>query len=431
MTFDLLKLARILANPRIAGTPLRVLRELRKRNIKRLPDEVFDDLQNGGNLKALKFLRNWLRAEMLTRHNGQWVLNSFLPPFPGTAFERMFENLLSGRRLSPVSAYLAVTSRCPFNCPHCSLDGRTPGELDASSWLDIIAQLHDLGVSIIGLTGGEPLLHEALPDLVKAASAGGAATIVFSSGWGMNEAYAARLKAAGLWAFCTSVDSCDKALSAERRNSPKALETAVEALKISVASGFYTMIGSVAHPDFVDKREFEAIYAEARNLGVHEYRLVEPMPCGKLLAEENPKLLNSEQVNVLREFHRQTNRLGKSPKVCAFNHVESPHYFGCGGGTQHLFIDHNGEVSPCDFTPLSFGNATAEPLADIWSRMNEAMVNPRRHCFVQKNHRLIRRHLGDSCHLPLPPETSLAICREVGSEPFPDYFAVVTGRKGG
>ncbi|MDD5697246.1 MAG: radical SAM protein [Victivallaceae bacterium] len=426
MNFQLLKLLRIIANRRITGPPSKAVRELRQRGINRLP-EVF--AKGGSRLKRLGFLREWLAGEMPTRHNGKWVLNSFLPPFPGRAYERMFENLLSGRRLSPVSAYLALTARCPFACPHCSIGGRPAGELSAAAWLKIISQLHKLGSSIIGFTGGEPLWRDDLPELVEAAVDGGAEVIVFSSGAGFTPESAHALKKAGLWAFCVSADSFDAERNSRSRNSSEALPVALQALELSVKTGFYTMIGSVARRSCVESREYEQVYKAARKIGVHEFRLVEPMPCGRLIDASDDELLTPEHLAVLRKFHTEVNRRGKLPKICAFNQIESPEYFGCGGGTQHLFIDHNAEVCPCDFTPLSFGRATEQPLTEIWRRMNAAMGNPRRNCFVQKNRRLIRKYYRETANLPFPPEISETICREAGTEPFPDYFAMVTGRK--
>ena len=427
MNFQFFKLLSIILDPRISKAPLRSVRELRKRGIKRMP-EVFD---KGGSsrLRGLKFLREWLSGEMLTRHKGKWVLNSFLPPFPGRAYERMFENLLSGRRLSPVSAFLAVTSRCPFSCPHCSIKGRPEGDLSTESWLKAINELHALGNSVIGFTGGEPLTRKDLPELVKAAVDGGGETIVFSSGAGFTPKLAEKLKAAGLWAFCVSVESFDEERNSKMRNNPEALSIARKALELSVKTGFYTMIGSVARRSFVESREYENIYRVAREIGIDEFRMVEPMPCGKLIDAAEDDLLTPEHIKSLREFHVETNRRGKLPKVCAFNHIESPEYFGCGGGTQHMFIDYNGQVCPCDFTPMSFGCVEKQPLEEIWNRMNEAMHNPRRNCFVQKNHKIIQKHYHKEGRLPLSPEISEEICSEAGTEPFPDYFQMVTGRK--
>jgi len=427
MSFKFLKLLMIMLDPRITKTPLRTMRELRKRGIKRMP-EVFD---KGGNsrIKAFKFLREWLSGEMLTKHKGKWVLNSFLPPFPGKAYERMFENLLSGRRLSPVSTFIAVTNSCPFNCPHCSIKGRPEGELSTDTWLKTINELHELGNSVIGFTGGEPLMRKDLPELIKASVDGGAETIVFSSGAGFTPELARSLKDAGLWAFCVSVESFDEEQNSRMRNNPDALSIAREALELSVEMGFYTMIGSVARRSFVESREYEKIYEVAREIGIDELRLVEPMPCGKLIDAVEDDLLSSEHIKALREFHIETNRRGKLPKVCAFNHIESPENFGCGGGTQHMFIDYNGQVCPCDFTPMSFGCVEKQSLVEIWSRMSEAMHNPRRNCFVQKNHKIIQKHYRETGELPLSPEISEKICKEAGTEPFPDYFKMVTGRE--
>lgn len=43
-------------------------------------------------------------------------MNSFFPPFPGLAYERMFTKLVPTARLKPLSAYLALTQDCPANC---------------------------------------------------------------------------------------------------------------------------------------------------------------------------------------------------------------------------------------------------------------------------------------------------------------------------
>ena len=427
MTRQTFNLVRIVLDPRVTAAPRRVLRTLRARGIRRLPEEIEVDVQRGGppSARVLRFIRQWLDGELLSRHRGQWVINSFMPPFPGPAFDRMFENLLSGRHLSPVSAFLAVTQACPYRCWHCSLQARKAGHLPTETWQDVIRQLHGLGVSLVGFTGGEPLARPDLPALVRAAAAGGAATIVFTSGARLDAERAAALRRAGLWALCVSLDhpvpeECDRL-----RGVAGAFDQAVAALRLSVRRGFYTMMATVATRAVIEEQRHRALYALARRLGVHEYRLVEPMPCGKLAAAPDDVLLTPDHVKTLRAFHVETNRRGRLPKVCAFNQVESPEIFGCGAGTQHLFVDAAGEVCPCDFTPLSFGNVTQTPLADLWRRMNLALGdNPRCDCFIQKYHRLVAAHAGAGW--PLPPEVSERICAQIEKEPLPGYFALVS-----
>jgi len=338
----------------------------------------------------------------------------------------MFEDLLSGRNLSPVSAFLAVTDACPYRCWHCGLRGRRSGAPSMAQWQAALTALHDLGVSTIGFTGGEPLTRDDLPGLVSAASRGGAATIVFTSGSPAAPGALSGLREAGLWGLCVSLDHPSPEEHDRLRGAAGAHVSALETLRQARRCGFYTLVSSVATRPFVEERLYEGIRELARRERVDEYRIVEPMPCGRLTDPGPDTLLTPDHVAALRRFHVETNRQGRLTKVCAFNQVESPEVFGCGAGTQHLFIDPAGEVCPCDFTPLSFGNVTQVPLADLWQQMNRAMGNnPRSHGFTQKHHGLVARHAREG--YPLPPATSEAVCAEAGSEPLPGCFGMVTG----
>ncbi|MBN2161329.1 MAG: radical SAM protein [Pontiellaceae bacterium] len=422
------QIACMMLDPRITAKPLHSLARLRANGVRRIPDPVYDDLKGRGRRgHALKFVRRWLDGEMFTRHNGQWVLNSFMPPFPGPAYERMFDNLFSGRHLSPVSAFIAVTSKCPCRCSHCSAQRNLESELTTGQWLDTLRQLQELGTSLVGFTGGEPLERTDLPELVSEAKRLGMNTILFTSGAGFTKEKMNILNTAGLWACCVSLDF-DNAEEHDRMRGRKGtFGEALETVRYSKNAGFYTLISSVATRSFIDSKMYERVYALGRKLGIHEYRIVEPMPCGELAGADENTLLNPERIRTLRDFHIRTNRGQKPPKVCAFNQIESPEIFGCGAGTQHLYIQPDGTVCPCDFTPLGFGSVKNTPLATIWKKMNLAMGdNPRCDCFIQKHHALVNEHAAEG--FPLSEKTSEQICRTAGSEPLPGYFAMVCGQ---
>ncbi len=420
--------ARMLLDRRVRDVPVRVLGELSRRGKRRLPEGVQQSLLGRfPHLDGLRYVHRWLDGEMITRHQGQWVINSFLPPFPGRAYDRMFENLLSGRRLSPVSAFLAITGECPYRCWHCSFKQRGEGKLSAEVWRRIIGQLHQLGASIIGFTGGEPCTREDLPELVQAASAGEAATIVFTSGACVDDALVARLREAGLWSLCVSLDHPEPAEHDRLRSAPGSHARALRVLHRARKEGLYAMVGTVATQTLVRDNLLGRMHRLAGDHGAHELRIVEPMPCGLLANGKDEIFLNDSQIGVLRKFHVETNRRGIPPKVCAFNQIESPELFGCGAGTQHLFIDARGEVCPCDFTAMSFGNAAEVSLDQIWTRMSTAMGNPRQHCFIRKHHDLLLRHAQGK--FPLDPETSLRVCTEAGGEPLPEFFQQMMGQR--
>jgi MoaA/NifB/PqqE/SkfB family radical SAM enzyme len=408
---------RILSDPRIVIPPLRAYRKAAKRGLTSAWRERF---------RALEFVRRWLRRERLIRHGGRWAVYSFLPAFPSTAFRRAFENLSSDDWVRPLSAFVAITADCPADCWHCSVKNRRmENRLGREQWLDVIGDLNRLGTSIIGITGGEPLTQPYLPELVQAAAQGGAEVQLFTSGIGLTEEMCRSLREAGLWAMGVSLDHTSAEVVNEKRRTPVAFEAAMSALEIARDFGFYTFINAVADRQMVLAGEYRRLYDLAARLKLQELRLIEPMPCGRLTDRGHDALLRPEEVETVRRFHRETNRRGRGPKVCAFNEVESRELFGCSAGFQHLYIDPAGAVCPCDFTPLSFGNVQEEPLTDIWARMNGAMRQPRCGCFIQNQAVLLRKY-HESSDFPLPSQVSLHILSEVCGEPLPDYYRKVT-----
>ena len=418
-------LLKLLFDRNITRTPQRVFRELKQRGrLNATGTRAALSKNVWGRLQSLRYILRWLDGEHLTRFEDQWIINSFLPPFPGRAYDRMFENLLSGRRWSPVSAFLAITSDCPANCWHCSLKRRKGGNLPTETWRRVIGELHELGVSLFGITGGEPLVRDDLCELIAEIKTGGGEVMMFTSGIGMTAERAAALKNAGLWAVCVSMDRNDHGEVDQMRCFPGALDQAQKTLQLANAAGLYTCVNCVADQKNVRSKTYLSLYEKSVELGVDEFRLIEPMPCGQLLDADDSVFLTPPQITELRRFHRETNRNLRygskhQTKVCAFNEIESPELFGCSGGTRHLFIDAAGEVCPCDFTPLSFGNVTEESMATIRDRMSTAMKQPRRHCIIQNHHELIQLYTKD--RVPAPVEASLEAVAALPEEPLPDF----------
>ena len=419
---------RVLMNPRIALPTLRAFWKTRSYG--------GNDISSNGRrtatgsirqkLCALEFVRRWLRNERLIRHRGRWIVNSFVTPFPGKAYERFLDNFLPNQPLTPLSAFLALTANCPANCSYCSLKGRRLGQdLTTEQWLTVIDQTLQLGTSLIAFSGGEPLLREDLPDLVRAAHAGGAEVQLFTSGIGATRPIFETLRNAGLWAVGVSLDRTDEASVNKQAGTSLAFQSAVSAIEMAHDSGIYTFINAIADLDAVMSGEHRRLYDLARRLKVHELRLIEPLPCGGLSTSSDHCFLGPEHIAELRRFHREVNRRGRLPKVCAFNEIESPELFGCVAGTLHFYVDPTGEVCPCDFTPLSFGNVLSERLDVIWRRMSGALGLPRRYCFMKENVENVRRYAATH-GVPLPAEISCQIAESSPFGPLPDYFKVAT-----
>ncbi len=81
---------------------------------------------------------------------------------------------LMGSKILPVRRPLivgwAITGRCNEQCPSCSIWQRIPDELGTEQCLNLIDQMRACGTIAVSLTGGEPLLREDLPAIVRRAS---------------------------------------------------------------------------------------------------------------------------------------------------------------------------------------------------------------------------------------------------------------------
>jgi MoaA/NifB/PqqE/SkfB family radical SAM enzyme len=142
------------------------------------------------------------------------------------------------------------------------------------------------------------------------------------------------------------------------------------------------MIQLVCTREILSDEAFDNYRRLASKLGVPEIRVLEPMPAGKLLAGDGCACLKDDEREFLKRIHVESNRTVSGPKVNSFAFIEDSSMYGCGAGFQHMYIDAEGHVCPCDFVPISFGNVFEEDIAVIRARMLDWLGKPRRKCFL-------------------------------------------------
>jgi len=373
-------------------------------------------------LRVLFRLQGMYADAKLTRVGDAIVINSFLPPFPCRPFGRLALSVQAALRAEviPVSCYIGLTNRCNFNCWHCSKALRRDAELPLAVVEKAIKGALDLGACIIGFTGGEPLMREDLEGIIRGIGER-ASALLFTTGDGLTRQRAAALKAAGLFGIAVSLDSPDGDVHNRLRGSADAFGTATNAVRVSLENEFFTMLQVVARKDFID-HEIWPYIEFAKDLGAHEIRVIEPMPTGSLINAEDC-LLSQEERQMLKDIHVEVNRRKDYPTMSCFAYIEDECMYGCGAGIQHMYIDAQGDVCPCDFTPLSFGNVNEENLDIIWARLREAFARPRSTCFLLENSAQIRAACNGE--LPLDTETSMRICRKCAAGTIPEYYRIL------
>lgn len=267
-----------------------------------------------------------------------------------------------------------------------------------------MADLQRLGVGIIGLTGGEPLLRDDLEEVLATMNER-SVTYLFTSGYNLTFERAKALKQAGLFGLAVSVDSQLPEVHDRLRGFTGAWEQAIRAITFSKKAGLYTMVQTVGTQELLDSGEIYTLANYLHSLDIDELRITEPTPAGRL--EGNTKdLLSESQRQKLRQIHAVFNHdLKHYPKTAVFSYIEAPFQYGCGAGVQHSYLDCAGNFGPCDFLPVQFGNIFEEDITVIWQRMHQALLPPKRLC--------------------------LARCPMQSGEELPDYYRLMAGEKVG
>lgn len=356
--------------------------------------------------KVAAFFKDYLSNEKVMKFNEYFVMNTHFPPYPSRAFDNFAEHFSSigevtERRLYSVT--LAVTNRCNYNCRHCYNAGRSQRDMPLSVLKDIAGQLQEFGAVQITLTGGEPLLRADLEEIAAAFDESTCLTLN-TTGDRLTPQRARTLRDAGIFSIGVSIDSTDADEHDRMRGKEGAFRTAVESLRLIAQHGSYPYVIAVATHDFLQADRFGAFMRFAGQIGAMEVHLLEPCAIGKLAGDKNAVLAPADKQLILK-YQKEVAQDDSLPILSCFRYLESPQAFGCGAGISHLYIDGSGEVCPCNFVPLSFGNITQEPLHHILDRMGCYFRKPRPSCVGQ----MLSRHIH-GVQLPLSPQESAQVC---------------------
>jgi MoaA/NifB/PqqE/SkfB family radical SAM enzyme len=363
------------------------------------------------------FLLEYLRKFQIKNIDGKLIIHSHLPPINSLAYTRFIDEHLLSKTGGLSHAQIGITNLCPQNCAYCYNKNRSGSLLDTASIIQLIKDLKKLGVFWLGFTGGEPLLNK---DLIKIVESVGDDCVskLFTTGCTLTRQIAADLKKAGLYSVSVSLDSQNEKEHDSIRGYPGAFKTALEAIEIFKSiDGLHVSVSSVLSRNMINNGGVEKFLEYLRDLGIDEAWLSETKP--SIEAFWNSDFVISEEERLaLVSLQDKYNKSG-GMTVNYLGHFEGREHFGCNAGRKMIFIDPFGEVSPCVFTPFSFGNITKDSIDAIYAEMSKSFPSERS-CFINKNYPLFQKHYKGQ--YPIPKAESLDIMNEVDFEPFSKFY---------
>jgi len=364
------------------------------------------------------FLCRYLRRFTPVDVGGKIFIHSHLPPLNSQAYRRFVREHLLAKSPGPSHAQIGVTNVCPQNCPYCYNRGRGGTPLCTETILDTVRQLQEMGVFWIGLTGGEPLLNVDLPRVIRAIGRGSASKL-FTTGASLTPELVRGLGDAGLDSVSVSLDHWSEEEHDRARDSQGAYRGALRAIDLFLGDGrIHVGVSAVFSRAMLNPAAVGRYLEFVSSLGVHEAWLSEtkPMPG----AARDGVVTGAEREMLIATQDSWNARGGMT--VNYLGHFEDARYFGCTAGNKMVYVDAFGEVSPCVFIPMSFGNVRERPLREIYMDMKLRFPMEER-CFINRNAGALASHTG--ANGPIPREASEAILDALEFDPMPGFFSLL------
>jgi len=333
----------------------------------------------------VRFLLRALRLLLVFRHNRPmrtpqgWKLHLYLPAYPSEAFFHTVEAKLIRRPPGPSTVVYSITKACRYRCPHCYQRNDTGKDVSDEGLCETARRLQDVGVAFFDIEGGEPFLrYERLLRLVSSLDAR-SEVWVNTTGDGVTTERLRELRRAGTVGVMVSIHSPSPESHDAFCGIPGAFDTACQCVRMASEAGLVPALNTVLGEQDIRDGKLDALMQLADDLGCHYVQLIHPKPCGAWLGRETDMQTDPALIERVWDSHRLYNSV-RAPTVATLAaqvFEEAENVLGCtAGGIDRFYVGANGELQPCEFLNISFGNLNEEPFDVVFGRMRDAFPYP-------------------------------------------------------
>jgi radical SAM protein with 4Fe4S-binding SPASM domain len=324
-------------------------------------------------------------------------------------------SLLAYTELVRPVVFWNITRDCNLSCRHCYLNagpGRNTGdELTTSEAISLIDDLSALGVPLLIVTGGEPLVRPDLWDILAHARDQGIALALSSNGTLITPETARRLKQSGVEYVGISLDGADRETHEHLRQVPGCFDAALDGLAYCRMAGIKTGVRFTATKE--NQKDIDRMIRLSRKIGTDRFCVYWLVPSGRgrelchdegLVPGDSPVILDT-----LYRWARET-----APDGMEFLSVDAPQDIvfllerlkgedsreyaharelldcqgvGCSAGLRVASIDPAGIVYPCQFAQVDrfrIGSIRERRFSTLWNDPQNPVLQE----FRNKTHNL-------------------------------------------
>ena len=203
------------------------------------------------------------------------------------------------RLKAPVSVVWSLSYRCNLRCMHCYQNASkpSPDELTLEEQLDVVDQMARAGVSLVVLSGGEPLTNPNLGILIERIRARGMTVSIDSNGVLLDKSTVRYLKDLGVSSIELSLDSVDSKAHDRFRGLDGAFDKTVRAVELCSEAGIFTTVATTATS--LNHEKSGELISLAREHGAHRVVFFDLIPAGRGRQVESIGLGSQQLVSLM------------------------------------------------------------------------------------------------------------------------------------
>jgi radical SAM protein with 4Fe4S-binding SPASM domain len=287
-------------------------------------------------------------------------------------------------RPHPIYCVWEITLRCDLGCKHCgSRAGKArPDELSTEQALEVVEQLHEVGVREVVLIGGEAYLREDWPVIAKALVKRGITTSMTTGARNLNGQRIQQAVEAGLSTISVSIDGLESthdAIRGAKGSWAHAVEAARAVAQTPIQLAVNTQINRLSKPELAQIAELLVELrarawqiqltvamgraADRPEMLLQPYELLELFPELVRIKEQtlDPnriKLAPANNIGYFGPYERKIRAGGE----------EGRYWNGCPAGQWAIGLEADGKIKGCPSlptAPYTGGNLKTSRLKEV------------------------------------------------------------------
>jgi len=314
------------------------------------------------------------------------------------------------RLKAPVSVVWSLSYRCNLRCMHCYQNAgkSSSDELTLGEQLEIVDQLARAGVSLVVLSGGEPLTNPDLGTLIERIRKHKMAVSIDSNGVLLDEENVQYLKQLGVSSVELSLDSVNSEAHDRFRGLDGAFKKTLGAVELCSKAGIFTTVATTATE--LNRAESSKLIWLARNHGARRVVFFDLIPAGRGREVRDLRLSRFQLLELMALVRKESSRkdgevFTELPQFVIYSSFSdgecvsddsgtalsverftvssffdctgrnnlyrkfAEYLGGCPAGRLYCNIQPNGDVTPCMFMPSYpiAGNLRTQSFEEIWN----------------------------------------------------------------